>query len=98
MWRRFRPGAQSRRFRLGIIVTFLSAAGCAPAPDRALHTVEEYKNNAALREGMLARCANDHGSLQSSPDCVNVQAAGKSLDVGNLRNLPPLRLPDGKTK
>ena len=98
MWRRFRPGAQSRRFRLGIIVTFLSAAGCAPAPDRALHTVEEYKNNAALRQGMLARCANDPGSLQSSPDCVTTWCAAPAIIVGNLRNLPPLRLPDGKTK
>ena len=98
MWRRFRPGAQSRRFRLGIIVTFLSAAGCAPAPNQAPHTVEEYKANAALRRGMLARCANDPGSLASTPDCVNVTEAQKALDVGDLRNLPPLRLPDAKTR
>ncbi len=92
--RRFRPGARSVRFRLGIIVTFLSAAGCAPAPDRAVHTVEEYKANATLRREMLTRCANDPGSLQGSADCVNVREAEKSVDVGNLRTLPPLRLPD----
>jgi len=93
---RFRPGARSRRFCLGIIVTFLSAAGCAPAPDRALHTVEEYKSDATLRQGMLKRCANDPGTLKTSPDCVNVRDAEKSLDVGNLRTLPPLQLPDQK--
>lgn len=94
MW--FRPGARSVRFCLGIIVTFLSAAGCAPAPDRALHTVEEYKENPTLRHAMLARCGNDPGSLGTSADCVNVREAEKSLDVGNLRTLPPLKLPDQK--
>jgi hypothetical protein len=93
-----RPGARSVRFRLGIIVTFLSAAGCAPAPDRALHTVEDYKADATLRREMLARCANDPGSFQRSADCVNVRVAQKSVDVGSLRTLPPLRLPDSKTR
>lgn len=95
---RFRPGARSVRFCLGIIVTFLSAAGCAPAPDRALHTVEEYKANPTLRQAMLARCGNDPGSLGPSADCVNVREAEKSLDVGNLRTLPPIQLPDQRKK
>jgi len=93
---RFRPGARSARFSLGIIVTFLSAAGCAPAPDRALHTVEDYTQDATLRREMLARCANDPGSIGTSADCVNVREAQKSVDVGNLRALPPLHLPDQK--
>ena len=81
---------------LGIIVTFLSAAGCAPAPDRASHTVEDYKQDAQLRREELARCTADPGSLKDSPDCVNVEAAERSVGVGNLRNLPPLKLPDNK--
>ena len=93
---RFRPGARSVRFCLGIVVTFLSAAGCAPAPDRAQHTVEDYKENPTLRHETLARCGNDRGSLGTSADCVNVREAEKSLDVGNLRTLPPLKLPDQK--
>jgi hypothetical protein len=92
----FRPGARRERFRLGIIVTFLSSAGCAPVPDRASHTVEEYRQDAQLRREELARCEADPGSLGSSADCVNVRAAQQSVDVGNLRNLPPLRLPESK--
>ena len=45
---RFRPGAQCGRFCLGLVVTILSTASCAPAPDRAAHTVEEYGKDAQL--------------------------------------------------
>ena len=45
----FRPGAQCVRKCLGLVVTLTSAAGCAPAPDRATHTVEEYRQDATLR-------------------------------------------------
>jgi hypothetical protein len=93
---RIRPGARSVRMCLGIVVTFLSAAGCAPAPDRASHTVEDYQKDAQLRHEVLARCESDPGSLKDSPDCVNVREAERSLGVGNLRDLPPLRLPDKK--
>jgi hypothetical protein len=81
---------------LGIIVTFLSAGGCAPAPDRASHTVEEYKQDARLRREDFARCNADPGSLQNMADCVNVREAERSVGVGNLRDLPPLKLPDHK--
>jgi len=93
---RFRPGAQSVRMCLGIVVTFLSAVGCAPAPDRASHTVDDYKQDAHLRREELTRCTADPGSLKDSPDCVNVREAERSVGVGNLRDLAPLRLPDNK--
>jgi hypothetical protein len=93
---RFRPGARSVRMCLGIIVTFLSAAGCAPAPDRASHTVEDYQKDAELRRKELAHCESDPGSLGNLADCVNVREAERSVGVGNLRELPPLRLPDRK--
>jgi len=93
---RFRPGARSVRNCLGIIVTFLSAGGCAPAPDRASHTVEEYKQDAQLRREELTHCISDPGSLQTSADCVNVREAERSVGVGNVRDLPPLKLPENK--
>ncbi len=92
----FRPGARSVRFCLGIVVTAMSAAGCAPAPDRARHTVEDYRNDAELRREVLARCANDPGTLKDSADCVNAREAERRVGVGSLRDLPPLRLPPKK--
>ena len=90
---RFRPGARSVRMGLGIVVTFLSAVGCAPAPDRARHTVEDYKRDGELRREELTRCMTDPGTLKNAPDCVNVREAARVVGVGNLRDLPPLRLP-----
>jgi len=94
MW--FRPGARSVRIGLGIVVTFLSAAGCAPAPDRARHTVEEYRQDPELRRQQFALCANDPGTLGKSADCINVREAERAASVGSLRDLPPLRLPPKK--
>jgi hypothetical protein len=92
----FRPGAQSWRLRLGLVVAILSTVSCAPAPDRATHTVEEYGQNAGLRATEMRRCANDPGSLGNSPDCINAREAERTLSVGSLRTLPPLKLPDKK--
>lgn len=92
----FRPGARSARKCLGIVVTALSAAGCAPAPERATHTVEDYKQDGQLRREELARCTADPGSEKEAADCVNVLEAERSVGVGSLRDLPPLRLPDDK--
>jgi hypothetical protein len=90
---RFRPGARFVRMSLGIVVTAIGAAGCAPAPDRARHTVEEYRQNEELRRQELKVCANDPASQGSSPDCINARAAGLAMGVGSLRELPPLLLP-----
>jgi hypothetical protein len=93
---RFRPGARSVRLCLGIVVTFLSTAGCAPAPDRASHSVEDYREDAKLRREEFERCRADLGALKDSPDCINAQEAERSEGVGNLRDLPPLKLPENK--
>jgi hypothetical protein len=90
----FRPGVQHVRRCLGLVVTLTSAAGCAPAPDRALHTVDEYRHDATLRESTFARCADDPASRGSSPDCINVREAERLEGVGSLRTLAPLELPD----
>jgi hypothetical protein len=93
---RVRPGARSVRLCLGFAVTALSAAGCAPAPERASHTVEDYQQDAQLRREEFARCTSDPGSLKSSADCVNAREAERRVGVGSLRDLPPVRLPDSK--
>jgi hypothetical protein len=92
----FRPGAQVWRLRLGLVVAILSTVSCAPAPDRAGHTVDEYGQNAALRESEMRRCTNDPGTLGTSPDCINAREAERRGGVGSLRTLPPLKLPDKK--
>jgi hypothetical protein len=93
---KFRPGAHGVRRCLGSVVTLLCAAACAPAPEQAQHTVQDYRQDRILRQGELARCANDPGTLKSSPDCVNAQAAERAAGVGSLRDLPPLQLPGNK--
>jgi hypothetical protein len=91
---RFRPGVQRVRRCLGLVVTLTSTVGCAPAPDRASHTVDEYRHDALLREHAFARCANDPGSRDSLPDCINARQAERLEGVGSLRTLEPLKLPD----
>jgi hypothetical protein len=90
---RFRPGVQVLRLRLGLVVTILSAVACAPAPDRARHSVEDYATDPELRHETLARCASDPGTLGKTPDCVNVKEAERRVGIGSLRELTPLDLP-----
>jgi hypothetical protein len=87
---RIRPGAHVWRLSLGIIVTSLSSAGCAPAPDTARHSVEDYATDPPLRQDTLARCLADPGTLSKTPDCVNVKEAERRVSVGSLRELTPL--------
>ena len=89
----FRPGVQRVRRCLGLVITLASTAACAPAPDRALHTVDEYREDASLRRLTFARCANDPGSRDAEPDCVNALKAERLEGVGSLRKLAPLALP-----
>ena len=91
---KFRPGAQAVRLRLGLVVTILSTASCAPAPDRARHSVEEYAQDSALRRSQMAVCANDPGTVGRSPDCINAREAERQAGIGSLRTLPPLKLPN----
>jgi hypothetical protein len=71
----------------------MSAVGCAPVPDRARHSVEEYRKSEEVRRLEIARCANDPGSLSKTPDCINAHEAERIEGVGSLRTLPPLTLP-----
>jgi hypothetical protein len=89
----FRPGVQRARRCLGLVVTLTSVAACAPAPDRASHTVEEYRHDVGLRQRELLRCANDPGSRDASRDCITAREAERLEGVGSLRTLPPLEFP-----
>lgn len=89
----FRPGARLVRIGLGIAVTVLSAAGCAPAPNQAHYTVNDYLKDPVLRRTVLTRCANDPGAFGHTADCVNARKAEGIADIGSLRDLPPLKLP-----
>jgi hypothetical protein len=91
---KFRPGVQHVRVCLGLVVTLTSAVGCAPAPDRASHTVEEYRHDAKLREIEFAHCAKDPILRDSVPDCINAREAERLEGVGSLRKLAPLELPN----
>jgi hypothetical protein len=93
---RFRPGARCLRLCLGFVVTAISAVACAPAPDRARHTVEEYRQNFMFRKQEFDLCTNDPGSLGTTPDCINAREAERLEGVGSLRTLPPLQLPSKK--
>jgi hypothetical protein len=84
------------QFRLGLVVTILSTAACAPAPDRAAHTVEEYRRDTTLRASEMRGCVNDPGGLGRSADCVNAREAERQVGIGSLRDLPPLKVPDKK--
>lgn len=88
-----RHGTQRTRIRVGTVVTLLSAAACVPSPDRARHTVEDYRANDPLRAAVLAECANDPGTLAKAPDCQNAKLAETLGGFGSARKLPPLNLP-----
>ena len=91
---KFRPGVQHVRICLGLVVTLASAVGCAPAPDRASHTVDEYRRDATLRAAEFRRCAKEPAARNSSADCINAREAEWLEGVGSLRKLAPLELPN----
>jgi hypothetical protein len=74
----------------------LLLSACSQAPDRARHTVEDYRADRALRDTTLKACANDPGTLGKTPDCVNAQYAAALEGAGSLRKLPPLKLDPSK--
>ncbi len=90
---RFRPGARCVRMCLGFVVTAISAAGCAPVPDRSTRTVDYYTEHTQERQTMIDECKNDPGELAGSPNCVNAIDSARRGGQVSLRTLPPLELP-----
>jgi hypothetical protein len=81
---------------LGVSAATVVALGltcCARQPEAAQHTVAEYRANADLRREQFARCTNDPGTLGKTPDCVNALEAERLVDIGSVRDTPPIELP-----
>jgi hypothetical protein len=78
------------------IVIILGAAACTRQPDVARHTVEEYRADKTLRQGVFRKCANDPGTLGKTPDCINASEAERLESLGSLRNSGPIGLDDKK--
>jgi hypothetical protein len=75
------------------IAAAISLACCSRQPEPAHHTVAEYRADPTLRREQFARCSNDPGALQRTPDCINVRQATLLEDSRSVRDLPPIRLP-----
>ncbi len=89
----FRPGAQSVRLCLEIVVTLSAVTACAPVPNHAPHSVDYYRSHPAVLQQVLSRCSNDPGSLARTPDCINARLAARIEGIGSLGRLPPMGLP-----
>ena len=72
------------------VVIVLGAAGCSREPETARHTVEQYRADKSLRQEVFGKCANDPGTLGSTPDCINAREAERLESYGKLRDLRPL--------
>jgi hypothetical protein len=82
--------------RIGsIAVLALWQAACVPKP---APTVDYYRAHAQEREAQMKRCANDPGSIGSSPACTNALQANELEKPDSIRTLPPMGLPMKKDK
>ncbi len=72
------------------VVLGIAGAGCAP--DRARHTVDDYRADATLRHAQMERCQADPGTLAKTPDCINARQAAVLEDRVRLRDMPPVGL------
>ena len=88
----FRPGAQSVRLCLEIVVTLSAVTACAPVPNHAQHSVNYYRSHPTVLQVTLERCTNDPGRLARTPDCINARAAARLEGIGSLGGLPPMGL------
>lgn len=77
-----------------VIASAAAAVACTQAPAKARHTVEEYLADAGLRQEQVARCANDPGSIGTTPDCINALAAENRAGMGSFnKRFRPTPLP-----
>jgi hypothetical protein len=76
-----------------LVLVSVLAAGCV---QKSAPTVEYFRAHREERVAQLARCANDPGSLATTPACVNAQQAADLEQRDSLRNLPSMGLkPEG---
>jgi hypothetical protein len=72
------------------IVVGIAVGDCSP--DRARHTLDEYRADANLRHSQMERCKADPGTLAKRPDCINARQAAVLEDRVRLRDVPPMGL------
>ena len=84
-----------RVLTVSLLLTCGVLGSCSKAPGQSAHTVDWYLAHGSDRNAMVERCANDPGTLERTPDCVNAVAAAQQADVGSLRDLPPMGLLSG---
>lgn len=76
-----------------VLATFALLVGaCSPQPEVARHTVDEYRADKILRQDQVKRCREDPGTLRTTPDCINAEAAAAFEDRKRLREAPPVGL------
>lgn len=77
-----------------IVLPAACLLSCSRQPESAHHTVAEYRAHADLRREQFARCADDPGTLGETPDCINAREAQRQEDIGSVRGVPPVHLPE----
>lgn len=95
------PRSRNRGWSAATLLALAAAgglAGCTREPPPAQHTVAEYRANPTLRHEQFGRCANDPGTLQGTPDCVNAREASRLEDISSVRETPPIQLPRPPSK
>jgi hypothetical protein len=80
-----------------VFVIVLGSAACSREAAIARHSVEQYRADKALRQAVVGNCANDPGTLGSTPDCINAREAERLESYGRLRDSGPVGL-DSKKK
>lgn len=79
-----------------LLLAAVALVGCKEK--ETVQTVDWYKENTAERAAMIAKCNNNPGELEASPNCVNAQQANNEKASARRGWLKP-EMPDlGKRK
>lgn len=69
---------------LNVTLLTVGSIGLAGCGEERIHTVEEYMADAALREAMIARCSNNPGELEKTPNCINARSAAWKIRLEKM--------------
>jgi hypothetical protein len=66
------------KLNLGLFLALMALPACADQ----VNTVDWYVDHPDERKAEIARCDNNPGELQNTPDCINAKEAGrKAVEV-----------------
>jgi hypothetical protein len=60
----------------------LSLAACN---EERTHTVDEFKADSQLREATVAKCKNNPGELEKTPNCINAGDAAWKVRLDRMK-------------